>query len=552
LLRSTPAELSKRYFAAGWWTDDTLPDLTRSGLAGAEGCGCTIHSTVRPYRGTLGSVAELGRLLAGGLAARGIGAGEVVAFQLPNWAEAVACYFGLSLLGVVLVPIVHIYGTHELGHILRESKARVLITADRWGRRDFVADVDGIRGELPDLESVIVVGADHDLSSDVLSWDRFVESGERLDAPRSVGPDEPAVLGYTSGTTAAPKGVIHTHRSLIAELRQWSTFMGQDRSLPLPIATNGAIYGSPISHITGLLGVLGPLLAANPLHLADSWNATAMLATMAKERLALAPGAGYFLTTILDDPAFDPDIHLPFIARVALGGSPVPTELARRAAAQGISIVRAYGSTEHPGTTGAVHSDPPEKRMFTDGRAAPGVELRLLDDSGAEVANGEAGEIHSRGPELFAGYTDPALTSRAVDAQGWYATGDIGVLDDDGYLTVTDRKKDIIIRGGENISPAEVEQVLARLPGVAEIAVVAIPDDRYGEKGCAVIRLSPGNPTFGLERIAAAAEAAGLARQKWPEKLVFVQDFPRTASGKVQKRLLRQMVTSECYEKGQA
>src|SRR5262249_17276593 len=158
---------------------------------------------------------------------------------------------------------------------------------------------------------------------------------------------------------------------------------------------------------------------------------------------------------------------------------------------------------EHPGTTGAVHSDPPEKRMFTDGRLAPGVELRLLDDHGAQVAPGEAGQIFSRGPELFAGYTDPTLTPLAVDADGWYDTGDDGVLDNDGYLTITGRRKDIIIRGGENVSPAEVEEILATIPGVAEVSVVAVPDPRYGEHGCAVVRLAPNAAAFGLERLTA-------------------------------------------------
>lgn len=548
-LRSTPPHLVRRYLAEGWWTDDTLPTLTHLGLVGAESRRCSVHSAVRPYHGTVGALGESARLLAGGLAARGIAAGDVVAFQLPNWAETVACYYGLSLLGAVLVPIVHIYGSHELKHILSESKARVLITATQFGRQYFVANVEAIRDELPDLELVIVVGADRDIAGDVRSWDRFLGSAKQLDAPIAVGPDEPAVVGYTSGATAAPKGVIHTHRSLIAELRQWSAFTAQDASPPLPMPTNGTIYGSPISHITGLLGVLGPLLAAPPLHLADSWDTRAMLKVMTSERLSLAPGATFFLTSILDEPSFDPAVHLPFVARVALGGSPVPAELANRAAAQGISIVRAYGSTEHPGTTGSVHSDPPDKRMFTDGRVAPGVELRLRDEHGADVARGEPGEIYSRGPELFAGYTDPVLTKSTVDAEGWYQTGDIGVLDEDGYLTVTDRKKDVIIRGGENISAAEVEQILATVPGIAEIAVIATPDARYGERGCAVIRLAAGAASFGLDRLQAAARDAGLARQKWPEELLFVDEFPRTASGKVQKHVLRQTMRHK-HQKG--
>lgn len=549
-LRTTSPALAQRYIAEGWWTDDTLPGLTEAGIAASGSCACTVHSAVRPYRGTVGEVAELGRSLAGGLAARGVEPGDVVAFQLPNWAETVACYYGLQLLGAVLVPIVHIYGSRELRHILRESEARVLITAESFGRQNYVENIDAIRGDLPHLEDVIVVAAARNLGAGFLAWDRFIASSIRLDRPQHVEPDDPAVIGYTSGTTAAPKGVIHTHRSLIAELRQWSSFMAQDDSPPLANTANGTLYGSPISHITGLLGVLGPLLAAAPLHLADAWNPAEIMNLMVQEQLSLAPGASYFLATILDEPSFEPAVHVPHIARVALGGAPVPADLTRRAFDEGISIVRAYGSTEHPGTTGAVHSDPLEKRMGTDGRAAPGVELRIVDANGREVCAGESGEVLSRGPELFAGYTDPTLTAAAIDADGWYHTGDIGVLDREGYLTITDRKKDVIIRGGENISAAEVEEVLSAIPEIAEIAVVATPDERYGEKGCAVIRLAPHAVAFKLERLKTAAEEAGLARQKWPEELVFVHEMPRTASGKVQKHLLRQMINRERNKKG--
>jgi acyl-CoA synthetase len=183
-----------------------------------------------------------------------------------------------------------------------------------------------------------------------------------------------------------------------------------------------------------------------------------------------------------------------------------------------------------------------EKKNFTDGRTMPGSEIRLLDPDGHPVPVGQPGEIHSRGPELFVGYVDPTLTAEAIDADGWYDTGDTGYLDPEGYLTITDRKKDIIIRGGENISAAEIEELMATITGVAEVAVVAAPDARYGEHGAAVIRLLPDAPTFGLESVRSHLEAAGLARQKWPEELHFVSDFPRTASGKIQKHVLRALL----------
>ena len=260
---------------------------------------------------------------------------------------------------------------------------------------------------------------------------------------------------------------------------------------------------------------------------------------MANDGVSAGGGAPFFLTSLLDHPDFDPSVHLPYLARLIMGASTIPAELVQRAMDLGISLTRAYGSTEHPSTTGSVHSDPVEKRNFTDGRLMPGSEIRLLDADGRPVPVGQPGEIHSRGPELFVGYTDPALTQEAIDSAGWYDTGDIGVLDPEGYLTITDRKKDIIIRGGENVSAAEVEGLLLGMPGVAEVAVVAAPDARYVEHGAALIRLLPDAPAFGLDGCAPTCRLSGLARQKWPEELRFVDDFPRTAAGKIQKNVLR-------------
>ncbi len=178
---------------------------------------------------------------------------------------------------------------------------------------------------------------------------------------------------------------------------------------------------------------------------------------------------------------------------IGLGGSPIPDAVAERADELGISLVRAYGSTEHPSITGSEHEAPREKRIHTDGRPLDGVEIRTVDEDGNDVGIGEPGEILSRGPDRFAGYTDPALTAEAIEEGGWLHTGDVGIIDADGYLTITDRLKDIIIRGGENVSAAEVEQLLAHMKGVAEVAVVAAPDERFGEHGCAFFRMQPGN-----------------------------------------------------------
>jgi acyl-CoA synthetase len=220
---------------------------------------------------------------------------------------------------------------------------------------------------------------------------------------------------------------------------------------------------------------------------------------------------------------------------MGLGGSPIPAPVAERAARLGISLYRAYGSTEHPSVTTSLVDEPEAKRLRTDGHAIPGVEIRLDDD----------GEIITRGPDLCLGYTDAELTAKAFDDEGWYRTGDVGVLDEHGFLTITDRMKDIVIRGGENISAAEIEEALQTLDGVAEIAVVAAPDERLGEHACAILRMLPGAAPVALADVTAHLARVGLARQKWPEELRLVDEFPRTASGKIRKVDLRAWLRSE-------
>jgi acyl-CoA synthetase (AMP-forming)/AMP-acid ligase II len=221
---------------------------------------------------------------------------------------------------------------------------------------------------------------------------------------------------------------------------------------------------------------------------------------------------------------------MPFIG---LGGSSVPAAVAERASRLGIEVYRSYGSTEHPSITGSYLDEPAIKRYTTDGHVLPGVEIRLDD---------ETGEILSRGPDLFVGYTDPALTASVFDGDGWYRTGDVGVLDADGYLTITDRVADFIIRGGENISAQEVEELVARMDAVAEVSVVAEPDDRLGERAAAVVRVRDGMAVPTLADVRDHLAGAGLAKQKWPEAIYAVADLPRTPWGMVQMFRLRQQL----------
>jgi acyl-CoA synthetase (AMP-forming)/AMP-acid ligase II len=267
------------------------------------------------------------------------------------------------------------------------------------------------------------------------------------------------------------------------------------------------------------------------VNLVDVWDPTAVLRLMAEEGLGVAGGATYFLTSLLDHPDFTEE-HLALMPFAGIGGSSVPLAVTERATALGMKVFRSYGSTEHPSITACFLDEPERKRLATDGHPLPGVEVRLEPD----------GEILSRGPDCCVGYTDPALTARVFDDAGWYRTGDVGVLDAEGYLTITDRVSDIIIRGGENISAQEVEELMLGLDAVAEVSVVAAPDERLGERAAAIVRVRPGREAPTLDDVRAHLAEAGLARQKWPESLHRVDEFPRTPSGKVQKFRLRQQL----------
>ena len=505
-MREIPEYLTKRYVAEGWWTQETLGDLVAGGLAANPATAFNVHSAVRPYSGTFGDVETQARRLAAGLRSRGVGAGDVVAIQLPNWMEAAAAFWAATFLGAVVVPIVHFYGRRELGHIMTTARPKVFITTAEFGRMTFQADL---------CADVPIVGLVGDTFDDLLADDP-------MPGTIAADPASPALIAFTSGTTSNPKGVIHSHQTLGFETRQLLENYPPDRGRQLT--------ATPVGHFIGMLGAfLIPVLEGAPIDLCDVWDPGRVLELIERDGLSIGGGPPYFVTSVLDHPDCTPD-HVRHFTTVGLGGSTVPAAVTRRLADLGMFVFRSYGSTEHPSITGSRRSAPEDKRLFTDGDARPGVEIRLGPD----------GEIFSRGPDLCLGYTDEALTASAFDADGWYRTGDVGVLDDDGYLTITDRKADVIIRGGENISALEVEEVLLGMPAVVEAVVVAVPDVRLGERAAAVLRVRDGSAMPTLEEVREHFKAQGVAVQKWPEELHRVDDYPRTASGKVQKFRVRQ------------
>ena len=518
-LRTVSEDTAASYRAAGYWRGESLGQVVAAGLDTMGGADFVVRSAFRPWKGTFHDVDRAARSFAASLRDRGVGPGDVVLIQLPNWVEAGIAFWAATYLGAVVVPVVHFYGPKEVGYIVEATRPSVVVGAASFGNLDPLGTHAEVLESHP-VENWLVVGDGAVLPAGATPVAALLDA-EPITELAAVDPTSPALIGFTSGTTQNPKGVVHSHDTLGFEARQLAGHF--------PEGGPPQITGAPVGHFIGMLNAfLTPLIKWRPVNLVDVWDPGEILRLMREEGLGLSGGATYFLTSILDHPDFTEE-HLRLMPYAGLGGSPVPDAVTERAEAMGIRTYRSYGSTEHPSTTGGSIDFPAEKRLHTDGRPMEGVEIRLDDDN----------QVLSRGPDCFIGYTDPELTSAVFDEDGWYHTGDIGVIDAEGFLTITDRVSDIIIRGGENISAREVEELVATVPGVAEVSVVAAPDERLGERAAAVIRLRAGESPPSIEDLRAHLAAAGLARQKWPESIHVVDELPRTASGKVQKFHLR-------------
>lgn len=490
-----------------------------------------VHSEVNPDSTTLGELFAESRRVAAGLAALGIGPGDVVAVQLPNWRQCLTAHAAIWLRGAVVLPIVPIYGPAEVSFIAQQSGARALILAREIRGRD-AADTLAAVAELPGLAQRIIVGAP--LPGTVSYTELAETSSGGSTAADGTNPRDRCLLVYTSGTTARPKGVQHTHAGLLGEIRAMDEMRSSGADLTM-------LSVFPSGHIAGTLGILRTLCRSSATFAMDAWNPETAARLIDKHAIGASGGAPIHLSGILDIAERD-GLDVSSLAEYVTGAAGVAGALIRRADRFGVGAFRCYGSSEHPTISSGRPQDPLDKRADTDGRICPGTEIRIVDDDDRDVARGEAGEILTRGVELFGGYTDDGHT-RAAMVDGWFRTGDVGRLDADGFLTITDRKKDIIVRGGENISSKEVEDVLGSHPAIAEAAAVGAADETYGERVCAFVVVNDGQ-RFGLDDAAAHFAACGLARQKTPERIVVVDELPRTASGKVQKHLLRAQLTA--------
>ncbi|MGI4877831.1 MAG: AMP-binding protein [Janthinobacterium lividum] len=517
--------------------NDILTGVSRSlieafadGAARFPNAELVVASAVRPGVHRLSDIAADGRRFAAGLRARGIGPGDIVAVQLPAWSEWMVAAYGIAHAGAVILPVVSIYGAKELGFILRQSQAKMLVTPDRWRSADYTA-VLAACGPLPDLGTHVVIG---ETVPGTVEWEAMLATVG--DAPPAFpSPDDLAMLVYTSGTTADPKGVCHTGRTLLSEI---AAVAESKRGIVEIILSPW-----PPGHVAGAVTMMRYLAQGAQLVLMDQWDSGEAAMLIERHQVTACSFTPFHLTGILDGADRD-DRDLSSLVHCLVGAAPVPPTLIARCAERGIATYRCYGSSEHPTVTVGYPTDPLVKRLTTEGRLMTGSEMRFVDDDGNDVLQGSDGEMATRGPELFIGYLDPALTAAAMLPGGWYRTGDIGHFDGDGYLVISDRKKDIIIRGGENISSREVEDLLFGHPDIADAAVVAAPDARMGEvvRAYVVVR---DNAAVTLDEIRRYFGTLGVARQKTPEQLVVVVDLPRNSTGKILKHELRARARDE-------
>jgi cyclohexanecarboxylate-CoA ligase len=521
------SSLAEAYRSRGLWRPETLPGRLAA-VAAAEAGRTALIDGERRLR--FDEAAALVERLAGHLAARGVGPGDVVSWQLPNWWEAVVLHHAALRLGALPNPVNPIFRGREMRFVLAEARPRVLAVPPRFRGFDHAALAVRLQAEISGIETVLVVRGEH---PGALPLGALLE--EPPPAPPfacPARPADPALLLYTSGTTSDPKGVLHSHETLLYEidsLRAVHRITRDDRYLG----------GSPLAHIAGLVyGALMPFALGTSTALLERWDAGRALELIERERVTFQTGAPTFLQTLADHPdAARRDLSS--FRLFSTGGASIPTEPIRAAERQlGCTVKRAYGSTEAPTLTATAFDDPEEARLGTDGRPIGAAELRIVGPDGRGLGPGREGEIRARSPELFLGYRNASLDREAFDEAGWFRTGDLGVVDGAGYLRVTGRLKDVIIRGGENVSVKEVEDLLAEHPAVAEVAIVGMPDPLLGERACAFVAPRPG-ARLTFEEMVAFLEAREIARQKIPERLEVRRHLPKTASGKVRKALLR-------------
>jgi cyclohexanecarboxylate-CoA ligase len=518
----------------GIWDDRVLDSWLAASARSSPDLAAVVDAEVRlSYAELLDRVARA----AAGLRELGIGRGDVVSFQLPNWWETLTLHLAAIRIGAVSNPLMPILRARELRFMLHTAKTKVLVVAGTFRGYDHAALGVRLKAELPALEHVVVVRGDR---PDALAFADLLSSAEGGEPDPDRMPDDPVVLLYTSGTESDPKGVVHSHNTLGYENRSIIRHFG--------LSGDDVIFTpSPLAHITGVLyGMhLAPMLSTTVVY-QDVWEPGRALRLIEAERCSFVVAATPFLHGLAyHEKLAEHDVSS--LRIFACGGADVAPGLIRSATDRiGCCAVRVYGSTEFPTLTAGSPADALGKLADTDGRAIGTAEALVLDDNGKQAATGVVGNLLARGPEAFLGYLGrPAQAS--FDEDGWFDTGDKARIDNQGYVQIAGRSKDIIVRGGENLSCKEIEDLLFGHPDVVEVAIVAMSDPVLVERACACVVARPG-AALQLDDLVSHLDQLGVAKQKYPERLELVAELPKTPTGKIQKFRLREHVRNKLAE----
>lgn len=518
------------YRQQGLWGDASLADYWQQTARAMPDKIAVVDNHGASY--TYSALDHAASCLANWMLAKGIESGDRIAFQLPGWCEFTVIYLACLKIGAVSVPLLPSWREAELVWVLNKCQAKMFFAPTLFKQTRPVDLILPLQNQLPQLQQIVGVDKLAPATSS-LSLSQIIADNTSLTTAITTHGDELAAVLFTSGTEGLPKGVMLTHNNILASERAYCARLNLTWQDVFMIP-------APLGHATGFLhGVTAPFLIGARSVLLDIFTPDACLALLEQQRCTCMLGATPFVYDLLNVLEKQP-ADLSALRFFLCGGTTIPKKVARECQQRGIKLLSVYGSTESSPHAVVNLDDPLSRFMHTDGYAAAGVEIKVVDDARKTLPPGCEGEEASRGPNMFMGYFDePELTARALDEEGWYYSGDLCRMDEAGYIKITGRKKDIIVRGGENISSREVEDILLQHPKIHDACVVAMPDERLGERSCAYVVLKAPHHSLSLEEVVAFFSRKRVAKYKYPEHIVVIEKLPRTASGKIQKFLLR-------------
>ncbi|EFC1907526.1 medium-chain fatty-acid--CoA ligase [Escherichia coli] len=518
------------YRQQGLWGDASLADYWQQTARAMPDKIAVVDNHGASY--TYSALDHAASCLANWMLAKGIESGDRIAFQLPGWCEFTVIYLACLKIGAVSVPLLPSWREAELVWVLNKCQAKMFFAPTLFKQTRPVDLILPLQNQLPQLQQIVGVDKLAPATSS-LSLSQIIADNTPLTTAITTHGDELAAVLFTSGTEGLPKGVMLTHNNILASERAYCARLNLTRQ-------DVFMMPAPLGHATGFLhGVTAPFLIGARSVLLDIFTPDACLALLEQQRCTCMLGATPFVYDLLNVLEKQP-ADLSALRFFLCGGTTIPKKVARECQQLGIKLLSVYGSTESSPHAVVNLDDPLSRFMHTDGYAAAGVEIKVVDDARKTLPPGCEGEEASRGPNVFMGYFDePELTARALDEEGWYYSGDLCRMDEAGYIKITGRKKDIIVRGGENISSREVEDILLQHPKIHDACVVAMPDERLGERSCAYVVLKAPHHSLSLEEVVAFFSRKRVAKYKYPEHIVVIEKLPRTASGKIQKFLLR-------------